>query len=129
MKAILASENLTEEQIEGVVNSFLEDVKSGRWKSQGWPELWVDYSVTKLALNAYTKVLAKRNDGLGLSVNCYCPGFTQTSMTRGKGSHTADEAAEAGARLALLPPHLLPSGKFFVWTSKNTTSTFIDSRL
>lgn len=129
MRAILASENLTEEQIEGVVNSFLEDVKSGRWKSQGWPELWTDYAVTKLALNAYTRVLAKRNDGLGLSVNCYCPGFTQTSMTRGKGSHTADEAAEAGARLALLPPHLLPSGKFFVWTTKNTTTTFIDSRL
>ncbi|EXB88317.1 (+)-neomenthol dehydrogenase [Morus notabilis] len=128
IKAILASKDLSEEQIEGVVNSFLNDVKNGVWESRGWPEMWTDYAVSKLALSAYSRVLAKRYAGLGLSVNCYCPGFTQTAMTHGKGTHTADDAAETGARLALLPPHQLPSGKFFVWANNNT-ATFLDSKL
>ncbi|KAG6664526.1 carbonyl reductase [NADPH] 1-like [Carya illinoinensis] len=121
MKNILQSENLLEQDIEGVVSSFLEDVKKGTWESQGWPELWTDYAVSKLALNAYTRVLAKRLEGSNISVNCFCPGFTQTSMTRGKGTHTADDAANVGTRLLLLPPDQeLPNGKFFLGGSTST---------
>ncbi|KAK9932172.1 hypothetical protein M0R45_019420 [Rubus argutus] len=57
-----------------------------------------------------------------LSVNSFCPGFTQTSMTRCKGDHTADDAALFGARLALLPPDKIQTGKFFLWGSSSTTS-------
>ncbi|XP_039155662.1 (+)-neomenthol dehydrogenase [Eucalyptus grandis] len=114
MGRMLQGEDLTEEHIEAMVGSFLEDVRKGTWKSQGWPEVWTDYAVSKLALNAYTKVLATRYDGCGLSANCFCPGFTQTSMTGGKGTRTADEAAEVGATIALLPPENLPTGKFFM---------------
>ncbi|KAK3015585.1 hypothetical protein RJ639_007394 [Escallonia herrerae] len=121
-ETLLNEENLFEEQIEGVINLFLENVKNGTWKSQGWPELWTDYAVSKLALNAYSKVLAKRYEGRGLSVNCFCPGFTQTSMTHGKGTHTADDAADLGARLALLPPEQLPTGKFYLGSSQGVYS-------
>lgn len=114
IKKMLLSENLSEEHIEEMVNMFLESVKKGTWKSQGWPEIWTDYAVSKLAINAYSRVLARRYKDRGLCVNCFCPGFTQTSMTRGKGTHTAAEAAEVGARLALLPPHELPTGKFYM---------------
>ncbi|XVF37560.1 hypothetical protein REPUB_Repub20aG0019800 [Reevesia pubescens] len=114
IKATLQNERLSEEEIEDVVNLFLEDVKKGRWQSEGWPELWTDYSVSKLALNAYSRVLAKRFEGSRLSINCFCPGFTQTSMTRGQGSHTPDDAAQVAASLALLPPHQLPTGRFFL---------------
>lgn len=122
VKEILESEDLKEEGIERVVNAFLEDVKRGNWKNQGWPALWTDYAVSKLALNAYTRVLANRYAAFNfgtrsviISVNSFCPGFTQTSMTRGKGTHTADDAALVGANLALLPPHLLPTAQFFFW--------------
>ncbi|KAK3016556.1 hypothetical protein RJ639_005817 [Escallonia herrerae] len=121
-ETLLNEESLFEEQIEGVINLFLENVKSGTWKNQGWPELWTDYAVSKLALNAYSKVLAKRYEGRGLSVNCFCPGFTQTSMTHGKGTHTADEAADLGVRLALLPPEQLPTGKFYLGSSQGVYS-------
>ncbi|EOY04651.1 NAD(P)-binding Rossmann-fold superfamily protein isoform 1 [Theobroma cacao] len=114
IKATLQNERLSEEQIEEVVNLFLQSVKNGTWQSEGWPEIWTDYSVSKLALNAYSRVLAKRFQGSRLSINCFCPGFTQTSMTRGQGTHTPDEAAEVGARLALLPPDHLPTGQFFL---------------
>ncbi|XP_041001681.1 salutaridine reductase-like [Juglans microcarpa x Juglans regia] len=110
-------------EIDGVVSSFLEHVKKGTWESEGWPELWTDYAVSKLALNAYTRVLAKRLEGSNLSVNCFCPGFTQTSMTRGKGTHTADDAANVGARLLLLPPEELPTGKIFLGGSSTTSSS------
>ncbi|XP_022966808.1 (+)-neomenthol dehydrogenase-like [Cucurbita maxima] len=113
VKEILQSEDLAEEDIDGVVDAFLQDVKRGTWKKKGWPALWTDYAVSKLALNAYTRVLAKRSRSV--SVNSFCPGFTQTSMTGGKGTHTADAAAVVGARLALLPPHRLPTGQFFSW--------------
>ncbi|KAA8532146.1 hypothetical protein F0562_006712 [Nyssa sinensis] len=111
---LLNEETLSEEKIEGMVNLFLENVKSGTWKSQGWPEVWTEYAVSKLALNAYSKLLGKCFEGRGLCVNCFCPGFTQTSMTGGKGTHTADAAADLGARLALLPPGDLPTGKFYI---------------
>ena len=116
MRTILEREDLVEEQIEEVVRMFLRDVRNGTWQSQGWPLYWTDYAVSKLALNAYSRVLAKRysHRGRGLSVNCFCPGFTQTSMTKGKGTHTADHAASLAATLTLLPPHHLPTGKFFL---------------
>ncbi|OVA05154.1 Short-chain dehydrogenase/reductase SDR [Macleaya cordata] len=107
-------ERLTEERIDFVVNRFLEDVKSGVWAEEGWPKVWTDYAVSKVGLNAYTRVLAKRYDGHGLSVNCFCPGFTQTSMTRGKGNHSAEAAAEIAADIILLSPDNLPTGKFYI---------------
>lgn len=110
-------ENLSETQIEGMVNLFIENVKNGTWESNGWPQVWTDYAVSKLALNSYSKVLARRYKWL--SVNCFCPGFTQTSMTGGKGVHTAADVAAIGARLALLPVEELSTGKFYVVGTSN----------
>lgn len=115
IKAMLMDEeNLSEIKIEEMVNLFLENVKNGTWKSNGWPQVWTDYAVSKMAINSYSKIIAKRYKGKGLSVNCMCPGFTQTSMTGGKGLHTADSVAAIGARLALLPAEELSTGKFFL---------------
>lgn len=122
IKEMLLSENLSEEKIEGMVELFLEDVKKGTWKNRGWPEYWTDYAVSKVALNAYSRILAERYKGCGLSVNCFCPGFTQTSMTRGKGTHSADDAALVGVKLALLPPEKLSTGKFYVGFNPGITS-------
>ncbi|KAH1261412.1 hypothetical protein AAZX31_02G132300 [Glycine max] len=122
IRAMLEREDLMEEHIDGVVRAFLGDVRNGTWKSHGWPSYWTEYAVSKLALNAYSRMLAKRYsyEGSGLSVNCFCPGFTQTAMTKGKGTHTADDAAALAATLALLPLHLLPTGKFFSLGKKAT---------
>jgi NAD(P)-dependent dehydrogenase (short-subunit alcohol dehydrogenase family) len=110
-------EALTEGKIEGMVSQFLAQVKDGTWEGHGWPKVWTDYAVSKLALNAYTRVLARRlqSGGERVSVNCFCPGFTKTDMTKGWGKRTAEEVADLGARLALLPPDELPTGTFFKW--------------
>ncbi|KAM6586142.1 hypothetical protein CsatB_013144 [Cannabis sativa] len=128
IRKILEKDDVTEEEVDGMVRLFLEDVKRGQWRSRGWPDLWTDYAVSKLAMNAYTKILAKRYEGKGLSANCFCPGYTQTSMTRGKGTHTADDVARVGTKLALLPPPDLPTGKFFIIGAHNT-SVIIHARL
>ncbi|KAG9446971.1 hypothetical protein H6P81_013099 [Aristolochia fimbriata] len=112
-RLLLDEERLSEEKIEGMLNQFLGEVQKGKWKEGGWPKVWTDYAVSKLALNAYARLLAKRQQGQGLSVNCFCPGFTKTAMTHGQGKHTADAAAALAARVALLPPDELPTGKFF----------------
>ncbi|XP_010258458.1 PREDICTED: (+)-neomenthol dehydrogenase [Nelumbo nucifera] len=118
----LQEEGLSEDGIERMLREFLENVKKGTWMEQGWPEKWTDYSVSKLALNAYSRLQAKRYEGRGLSVNCFCPGFTRTSMTRGKGCHSAHVAAHIGTRIALLPPDELPTGKFFIQSTPSIYS-------
>lgn len=119
LRKMLLQENVSEQEIETMVELFLENVKKKknerRWENnEGWPEVWTDYSVSKLALNAYSMVLAKRYLETRLSVNCYCPGFTQTSMTGGKGKYTADDAAEIAVKIALISPLYLSTGKFFL---------------
>lgn len=73
-------------------------------------------AVSKLALNAYARVLARRYEGQRLNVNCFCPGFTRTStsMTGGKGNFKAEEAASIIADLVLFPPENLTTGKFYI---------------
>ncbi|KAL1815084.1 hypothetical protein ACET3Z_017658 [Daucus carota] len=117
-KILLYEEKLSEDLIDDIVKLFIDDVKKGQWKSRGWPENWTEYAVSKLALNAYSKVLANRYQGQGLSVNCFCPGYTQTSMTHGTGNYTADAAAELGVNIVLIPAKDLPTGKFFLRSSR-----------
>ncbi|KAK1319367.1 (+)-neomenthol dehydrogenase [Acorus calamus] len=122
LKRVLQDEkNLSEEAIKGLTSRFLEDVRDGTWRDRGWPKVWTDYAVSKLALNAYSRFLARRCEGRGLSVNCYCPGFTRTSMTGGEGVRTAEEAAAVAAGILLLPPWEVPNGKFFVECSNTPT--------
>ena len=114
-RMLLDEAALTERVIEAMVSRFLAEVRDGTWRGRGWPEVWTDYAVSKLALNAYSRLLAARLAGERVSVNCFCPGFTRTDMTRGIGKRTAEEAGRVAAGLALLPPRDLPTGKFFKW--------------
>ncbi|GJN21541.1 hypothetical protein PR202_gb09026 [Eleusine coracana subsp. coracana] len=125
-RMLLDEASLRERDIERMASRFLAQVADGTWRGQGWPEVWTDYAVSKLALNAYSRLLAARlagpGRGGGVSVNCFCPGFTRTDMTRGWGKRTADEAGRVAAGLALLPPEQLPTGKFFKWSTPHVYS-------
>ncbi|GMH32071.1 hypothetical protein Nepgr_033915 [Nepenthes gracilis] len=79
-------ENLTAERIEGVLNLFTEHVNNGRWESEGWPETWTEYAVSKLALNAYSRLLAKRLKDCNIGHNQASRPDSRTVMTGGKGS-------------------------------------------
>ncbi|XVE63792.1 hypothetical protein DITRI_Ditri07aG0048500 [Diplodiscus trichospermus] len=109
-------ETLSEELIDRTVSKFLQQVEDGTWQSGGWPETFTDYSVSKLAVNAYTRVVAKelsdRPEGEKIYINCYCPGWVKTALTGWSGSISAEDAADTGVWLALLPDEAI-TGKFF----------------
>ncbi|GJM85484.1 hypothetical protein PR202_ga01936 [Eleusine coracana subsp. coracana] len=122
-RMLMDEASLRERDIERMASRFLAQVADDTWRGQGWPEVWTDYAVSKLALNAYSRLLASRLAVAGrISVNCFCPGFTRTDMTRGWGKRTADEAGRVAAGLALLPPEQLPTGKFFKWSTPHVYS-------
>ncbi|KAI8544120.1 hypothetical protein RHMOL_Rhmol08G0270800 [Rhododendron molle] len=100
-------DSLSEELIDGTLTTFLEQVKDGSWTSGGWPQTYTDYSMSKLAVNAYTRLMAKmlsdRPEGQKICINCYCPGWVKTAMTGWAGHTSPEEGADTGVWLALLP--------------------------
>ncbi|XP_077212327.1 uncharacterized protein LOC143847398 [Tasmannia lanceolata] len=109
-------ECLSEELIDATAAKFLEQVKDGSWTSGGWPQMFTDYSVSKLALNAYTRLMARKlsnsPNGHKIYINCYCPGWVKTAMTGWEGNISSEEGADTGVWAALLPGEQA-TGRFF----------------
>ncbi|RHN39969.1 putative oxidoreductase [Medicago truncatula] len=104
-------EELTEEKIDEVLNQFLKDFKEGSLENKGWPDNNLStYIISKVALNAYTRVVARKYPSI--CINVVCPGFVKTDSTYNTGYLTPDEGAESILRLALLSDG--SSGHFFV---------------
>ncbi|XP_057780635.1 (+)-neomenthol dehydrogenase-like [Salvia miltiorrhiza] len=103
--------NLTEERIDEVVNEFLRDMDEGCLEGKEWPQLLAAYTVSKAAMNAYTRLLAKKEPGI--RINSVCPGYVRTDLNYGTGVLTVEEGAECAVMAALLPDDG-PSGFFFV---------------
>lgn len=102
--------NLTEEKIDEILNEFLKDYNKGSLEAKGWPTSNSAYIVSKVGLNAYTRIMANKYPSF--CVNAICPGYVKTDMNRGNGVLTSDEGAEPIVRLALLQDDTT-SGLFF----------------
>ncbi|MCD7458139.1 hypothetical protein HAX54_037402 [Datura stramonium] len=104
-------ESLSEEVIDNTVNTFLEQVKEGTWESGGWPQVFTDYSLSKLAVNAYTRLMARifeeRPEGHKIYINCYCPGWVKTAMTGWAGHVLLKMQLDTACSLACLLPDRL----------------------
>nr|XP_010908903.1 carbonyl reductase [NADPH] 1 [Elaeis guineensis] len=114
---LLRDDCLSEELIDGMVAKFIEQVKQGSWASKGWPQTFTDYSLSKLAVNAYTRLmvrrLSSRPEGQKIYINCYCPGWVKTAMTAWEGNISAEEGADTGVWVILLPSQPAITGRFF----------------
>ncbi|XP_064960356.1 uncharacterized protein LOC135610145 [Musa acuminata AAA Group] len=114
---LLKDDCLSEELIDDMVTNFLCQVKEGTWASNDWPQMYTDYSVSKLAVNLFTRLMARRladrPEGHKIYINCYCPGWVKTAMTGWAGNTSAEEGADTGVWVALLPCQLLTTGNFF----------------
>ncbi|KAK0580335.1 hypothetical protein LWI29_000793 [Acer saccharum] len=111
-------ENLTEEKIDELLSKFMKDFKEGSLEKEGWRTYLSAYTISKAALNAYTRLLAKKYPDF--LVNSVCPGYVKTDITCNTGLFTPPEGAHSIVRLALLPQSG-PSGLFF---SRNEMSCF-----
>jgi (+)-neomenthol dehydrogenase len=94
-------EGLTEQKIDGVIELFLEDMKCGK-DLKKWPLKFPSYSISKAALNAYTRLLARELEGKAC-VNSVHPGYVKTDLTHVIGDISAPQGAEHVLRVALFP--------------------------
>ncbi|VVA19463.1 PREDICTED: (+)-neomenthol dehydrogenase [Prunus dulcis] len=105
------AENLTEERLDEVLTELLKAFKEGSLESKGFPSSLSAYIVSKAALNAYTRILAKKYPTF--RINSLCPGFVKTDINYNVGVLPVEEGAARVMKLALLPNDG-PSGSFFV---------------
>ncbi|XP_061340156.1 (+)-neomenthol dehydrogenase-like [Gastrolobium bilobum] len=103
-------ENLTNEKLDEVLREFLKDYKEGSLETKNWPTVISGGIMSKTALNAYTRMLAKKFPRF--CINSICPGFVKTDINQNAGLLSIDEGAESPVKLALLPDKG-PSGLFF----------------
>lgn len=96
--------------LSALVNEFVRAVADGTHTERGWPSS--AYRVSKAALNAYTRILAKELAPRGILVNSVCPGWVRTDM----GGPSAARDIETGGKSIVwgaLIPDDGPTGGFF----------------
>ena len=104
-------DTFTEERIDELLSVFLKDFKEDSLETKGWPASLSAYALSKAAMNAHTRIVAKKHPNF--CINCICPGFVKTDMSNNTGTLSVDEAAVYPVKLALLPDGG-PSGLFFI---------------
>ena len=95
------AEKLTEERIDDVLNEFLKDFEEDILETKGWPTSLSAYILSKAAVNAFTRMMARKHPNI--CINSVDPGFVKTDMNFNTGMLTIDEGAESVVRLAVVP--------------------------
>uniref|UniRef100_A0A7N0RIH1 Uncharacterized protein n=2 Tax=Kalanchoe fedtschenkoi TaxID=63787 RepID=A0A7N0RIH1_KALFE len=114
-RSILADiDTLTEDKLDNLLQSFLNDLKDDALEANGWCIMLPAYSISKVTLNAYTRLLAKKYPSM--YVNCVHPGFVDTDINWHTGTMTLEEGARGSVMLSLLPEGG-PSGCYFDQTT------------
>jgi NAD(P)-dependent dehydrogenase (short-subunit alcohol dehydrogenase family) len=101
---------LDREKLVALVNEFIRDVAALVHADRGWPSS--AYRVSKAAMNAFTRIVAKELASRGILANAVCPGWVKTDM----GGPSAMRDVETGGRSIVwgaLIPDDGPTGGFF----------------
>jgi carbonyl reductase 1 len=100
--------DLTLPELNHLVDDFEAKVQDGTHKDFGYSNS--NYGMSKLALIAATKVLAREYRGK-VAINCCCPGYCKTDMTSQQGMRDPSD----GARNAVIPATMEnpPTGEYF----------------
>ena len=98
------------EALVALLGDFVEDVRRGDYAARGWPGS--AYRVSKLGLNALTRLLAEEPRPHPLLVNAVCPGWVRTSMGGVHAARSVEKGADILVWAATLPPGG-PTGGFF----------------
>ncbi|KAL5758906.1 hypothetical protein ACOSP7_021517 [Xanthoceras sorbifolium] len=120
IRAVLSDvESLTGEKIDEIWKKFLQDVKDGKsLEKEGWPQYLSAYILSKISINSYTRMVAKKYPTM--MINCVDPGFVKTDINGNAGTLTVSEGAGRPVKVALLP-HGSYTGLFY---RENQVSSF-----
>ncbi|XP_051213590.1 (+)-neomenthol dehydrogenase [Lolium perenne] len=99
-----------EARIEALLKTFVEDVKEGRLEEAGWPTMLPAYSMSKMVINLYARILARRHPEM--RVICVRPGFVKTDINWNLGTLTPEQGARGPVMLSLLSQEG-PTGCYF----------------
>ncbi|XP_005345234.1 carbonyl reductase [NADPH] 1-like [Microtus ochrogaster] len=109
------SDTITEEELVGLMNKFVEDTKRGVHEKEGWPNS--AYGVSKIGVTVLSRIharkLSEQRKGDKILLNACCPGWVRTDMAGPEAPKSPEEGAETPVYLALLPPDAEgPHGQF-----------------
>jgi NAD(P)-dependent dehydrogenase (short-subunit alcohol dehydrogenase family) len=110
LRAEFASPNLTRAGLLALVEAFVESVEKNRYREAGWPGS--AYRVSKVALNALTRIFAGELTPRRIKVNAVCPGWVRTRMGGSSATRDVTEGAKSIVYAATLPADG-PTGGFF----------------
>ena len=91
LRARFADPGLTRYALVDLVNEFVAAVQDGTYRQAGWPGS--AYRVSKTAIIALARVLARELGPRHIRVNAVCPGWVRTRM----GGRSAPRSVEQGA--------------------------------
>jgi len=115
LRAKFIQKDLAEEELDRLVKQFTTLATTGGGWQQGWPAC--PYTVSKIAVNAYTRILQSRLDTYhpqkDLAVNAVHHGCMHRKMNSSAGFSPA-QAGELVAGLAMLPDNTVIRGKV-IW--------------
>jgi NAD(P)-dependent dehydrogenase (short-subunit alcohol dehydrogenase family) len=93
-------------------NARIINLSSGLGQLDGMSPSIPSYSLSKLAINGVTILLANALQPDGISVNSMCPGWVRTDMGGASAPRSVEEGADTAVWLASEAPQEL-TGKFF----------------
>ena len=99
----IMSPSLDRAALVALTDRFVAEVGAGTHGKSGWPSN--AYRVSKAAMNAYVRILARElaGDPRKILVNAACPGWVRTAMGGASAPRSPEEGARTPAWLALLP--------------------------
>jgi len=117
LRELFADPNLSEKNLDSMMSEFVSAANAGGWVEAGWPNC--AYTVSKVAVNAYTRVLQRvfDDEGNGVIVNSIHPGTKHSKIHQASNISMEDGAfavancacvLDKGPRGAILWHNLTP---------------------
>lgn len=115
LQARFRSNDITEEELVGLMERFVKEAQAGVHQEHGWPD--TAYGISKTGLTVLTMIQARQllrdRPGDDVLLNCCCPGWVRTDMTGPNAPLTVEQGAVTPVYLAMLPPGATePQGKY-----------------